>query len=79
LSDDFSNISERNSLFNNPVKPSPRSSLFKCKPKKMSSIQSVHSVPAIDSVAYIRRNNFSRAIVHESRNEVMIAVTVDGW
>ena len=78
-SDDFSNLSERNSLFSNPVKPSPRRSLLKCKPKKMGSIESVHSGPAIASVAYIRRNALFTCNADETWNETVIAVTVDGW
>src|ERR1700675_207674 len=78
-SNDCSNISERNSLFSNPVKPSPRSSLLKCQPKKIGSIESVHSGPAIEPVAHICRNAFFTCNPDESWNEAVIAVAVDGW
>jgi len=61
------------------VKPGPRRGLLKCKPEKVGRIESVHSGPAIQSVAYIRRNALFIRNSDESRNEAVIAVTVDRW
>ena len=54
--DHASDVAERNVLFGNPVIPGSRGTLLKRKPKQLSSIESVHSRPAIASLAYVRRN-----------------------
>jgi cupin len=49
FSDGFSNLSERDALLSDPMKPRLRSRLLKCKPIKMGGIESVYSGPAIQS------------------------------
>src|SRR5215472_9456659 len=78
-SDDFRDVSEHNALFRNPMKPGPRRSLLECKPKKMRCVEPVHSGPAIESVASIRRNTLFTCHVDQQWHEAVIAVSMDCW
>src|SRR5258708_11068088 len=80
FSNDFRNISERNSLFSNPVIPGSRGTLLNREPVEMTGIEAVHGGPTIEPCAYIRRNALFTCDVDEHWDEAVIAGPLDvGW
>jgi hypothetical protein len=64
-------------LFVGPVIVGSCGALLRSQPVEMSSIEPVHAGPAIEPVAYIRGHALLARDVDESRNEAVVAVTVD--
>src|ERR1700731_299981 len=75
--DCLSNLSSQHALIGNTVILGPSSTFLKRKPVKVSGIESMHSGPAIEAVAYIRRNAFFARDTDQAWHKAVISVAVD--
>jgi hypothetical protein len=75
--DHASDVSERHTLFGDPLIPGSCGTLLQHEPVEMSSIEPVDRGPAVEPVAHIRRNAPLPRATDQERNEAVIPVAMD--
>src|SRR5580692_9306416 len=77
--DDFSDLASRHALVAHAVIAHPSSTLLKCEPVEMSSVEPMYPGPAVKPIPDICGNTLFPSDTDQAWHETVITVAVDRW